>query len=107
MGWTGEHTNALRQVPCLFIYSSVFFYMSPVHRSVSMRQADFNTKCRLIQERLESRSSQKLGQWFTEEQLRKSGQYTAANVKNIVSYCKKFPESLMRQDGWKEGLLIP
>lgn len=56
-----------------------------------MRQADFNTKCRLIQERLESRSSQKLGQWFTEEQLRKSGQYTAANVKNIVSYCKKIP----------------
>ena len=49
-----------------------------------------------MRERLESRESEQLGKWQTEEQLKKSGKFSASQVKSIVSYCKKFPESLVR-----------
>lgn len=46
---------------------------------------------------MESRESETLGKWMTEESLKKSGKYSASQVKNILSYCRKFPESLVRQ----------
>jgi len=59
-------------------------------------QSDFITKCKLIRERLESRESETLGMWMTEEQLKKDPNYSKTSVQAIVSYCKKFPESLVR-----------
>ena len=62
-------------------------------------KADFATKCKLIRERVESRESETLGKWLTEDGLKKTGQFGSAQVKSIVSYCKKFPETLVRL-GW-------
>ncbi|CAK9032316.1 unnamed protein product [Durusdinium trenchii] len=59
-------------------------------------QAEFVTKCKLIRERLESRETEKRGKWYTEDQLKKSNQFSAVAVRKIISYCKKFPESLVR-----------
>ena len=33
---------------------------------------------------------------MTEEVMRKSGQYSPTAIKSMISYCRKFPESLMR-----------
>ncbi|CAL1160909.1 unnamed protein product, partial [Cladocopium goreaui] len=57
---------------------------------------DFVQKTKLIRERLESRTEEILGGWYTEEALRKSGKYSNTSVKAIIKYCKKFPESLCR-----------
>ncbi|CAK9032318.1 unnamed protein product [Durusdinium trenchii] len=59
-------------------------------------KAEFVTKCKLIRERLESRETEKRGKWYTEDQLKKSNQFSAVAVRKIISYCKKFPESLVR-----------
>ena len=59
-------------------------------------QNDFVQKTKLIRERLDSRTEETLGGWFTEEALRKSGKYSNTSVKAIIKYCKKFPEPLCR-----------
>lgn len=59
-------------------------------------EADFVVKVKIIRERLESKESEVHGRWLTEEQLKKSKEYTATQIRNIISYCRKFPESLIR-----------
>ena len=59
-------------------------------------QGEFLQKCKVIRERMESRSTEELGKWLTESALRKSKEFTASDVKNIINYCRKFPESLTR-----------
>ena len=59
-------------------------------------QADFTTKCSLIRERMESRESEKLGKWLTEDAMKKTNKWSANGIRKIISYCKKFPESLIR-----------
>ena len=63
---------------------------------LTRHKADFTTKCRLIRERVDSRESETLGKWLTSEGLRKTGNYTASMIKSIISYCKKFPETMVR-----------
>ncbi|CAL1171333.1 unnamed protein product [Cladocopium goreaui] len=62
-------------------------------------KADFVKRFRLVKECLESRESEVHGKWMTEEAMKKSGKYSQTAIKNITSYCRKFPESLMR--AWK------
>ena len=69
-------------------------------------QSDFVTKIKLIRERLESRESETLGKWMTLDALRKSGEFSSGEIKNIKSYCEKFPESLCRLH-WGWGCLYP
>lgn len=59
-------------------------------------QADFLQKCKIVRERLDSKESELHGKWMTEAALRKSKDFSPSDVKNVVSYCKKFPESLTR-----------
>ena len=59
-------------------------------------QAEFVTKCKHVRERMESRESEQSGVWLTEEAMRKSGKWSPSSIKNITSYCKKFPENLCR-----------
>lgn len=54
------------------------------------------TKCKLIKERFSARESEKHGRWLTEERMRKSGEFSPASIRSIVSFCKKFPETLIR-----------
>ena len=54
------------------------------------------TKCKLIKERFSARESEKHGKWMTEERMRKSGDYSSTSIKSIISFCKKFPETLVR-----------
>lgn len=61
-----------------------------------LHQADFVKRFRLVKECLESRESEVHGKWMTEEAMKKSGKYSQTAIKNITSYCRKFPESLMR-----------
>ena len=61
-----------------------------------LHKAEFQTKCRLIKERMESKESEVNGKWLTAEAMKKSAQYTAKEIKAITSYCRKFPESLVR-----------
>lgn len=70
-------------------------------------QADFVTKCKVIRDRLESRESETLGKWMTEEQLKKSGSYSPASVRAIVTYCQQFPESLVRPELFHESIHEP
>ncbi|CAK9040133.1 unnamed protein product [Durusdinium trenchii] len=62
-------------------------------------KADFVQKCKLIRERLESRQSEVHGRWMTAEAMKKSGLWSAQTIKQMISYCRKFPESLIRT--WK------
>lgn len=61
-----------------------------------LNKAEFQTKCRLIKERMESKESEVNGKWLTSDAMKKSEKYTAKEIKAIVSYCRKFPESLVR-----------
>ena len=75
--------------------------LEPFHAETSplplfIGQSDFITKCKLIRERLESRESETLGKWMTEEKLKKDPNYSKSSAQAIISYCKKFPESLVR-----------
>jgi acyl-CoA reductase-like NAD-dependent aldehyde dehydrogenase len=54
---------------------------------------------KLIKERMESREQETLGKWLTESALKKLNKFTAQEVKSIIGYCRKFPESLVRLDG--------
>jgi len=45
---------------------------------------------------MESKESEVNGKWLTAEAMKKSAQYTAKEIKAITSYCRKFPESLVR-----------
>jgi len=62
-------------------------------------KADFTTKCRLIRERMESRETEQLGKWMTEESMKKSNKFTALSIKKIMNYCRKFPDTMIR--GWQ------
>ncbi|CAK9014581.1 Uncharacterized protein SCF082_LOCUS12463, partial [Durusdinium trenchii] len=54
-------------------------------------KADFVQKCKLIRERLESRQSEVHGRWMTAEAMKKSGLWSAQTIKQMISYCRKFP----------------
>ena len=54
------------------------------------------TKCRQIKERYSCREAEKHGLWMTQERMQKSGLYSTGAVKSMVSFCKKFPETLTR-----------
>ncbi|CAK9075683.1 unnamed protein product [Durusdinium trenchii] len=76
-------------------------------RSVYKRvKADFTVKVKLIKEKMDSKESEKYGRWMTEEAMRKSGLWSAASIKAIISYCKKFPESLVRPFDVQKGFEI-
>lgn len=72
--------------------------MRSVHPHRLRRKADFVQKCKLIRERLESRQSEVHGRWMTAEAMKKSGLWSAQTIKQMISYCRKFPESLIRLD---------
>ena len=55
------------------------------------------TKCKIIKERMEQKESETVGKWMTEEAMKKSGLFSATAIKNIIKYCQKFPESLIRR----------
>lgn len=76
----------------------MYRFACSVALAVPCLQSDFITKVKVIRERMESKESETLGRWYTEEQLKKNEKFTASMVKSIVSYCKKFPESLIRLD---------
>ena len=84
----------------LYIYFFGSLWVGPDHPHVGpasiCAQGDFLQKCRLIRERLDSRESETLGKWMTEETMRKSGLYSPTTITSMISYCRKFPESLMR-----------
>ena len=69
-------------------------------------KADFTVKVKLIKEKMDSKESEKYGRWMTEEAMRKSGLWSAASIKAIISYCKKFPESLVRPFDVQKGFEI-
>ena len=50
----------------------------------------------MIKERMEAKEQETKGRWMTEDAMRRSGLWSATAIKNIISYCKKFPESLTR-----------
>ena len=68
-------------------------------------QSDFTTKMKLIKERMESREQETLGKWLTESALKKLNKHTSQEIKSIISYCRKFPESLIRLDGVTKNML--
>ena len=45
---------------------------------------------------MEAKEQETKGRWMTEDAMRRSGLWSATAIKNIISYCKKFPESLTR-----------
>ena len=61
------------------------------------------TKCKIIKERMEQKESETVGKWMTEEAMKKSGLFSATAIKNILKYCQKFPESLIRRGCCKYG----
>ena len=65
-------------------------------------KGDFIQKCRLIRERLDSRETETLGKWLTEDAMKRSGNFSAQSIKSIISYCKQFPESLCRTSMFKK-----
>ena len=62
-------------------------------------KADFVTKCKIIREKVESREQEVHGKWLTEEGMRKANKWSTSAIKQMVSYCKKFPETLVRLEG--------
>lgn len=113
----GQHTRRLRPRGYIFehcIYNTHGTYIQKCESSITpscqpqrwaffTRQAEFTTKCALIRERMESKESEKLGKWLTEDAMKKTGKWSANAIRKIVSYCKKFPESLIRLEfihGW-------
>ena len=81
----------------LLLYSCTFNILLP-HPAL---QSDFTSKMRLVRERMESREQETMGKWLTESKLKKLGQYSPQEVKSIISYCRKFPESLVRLGGMR------
>lgn len=77
-----------------------FLLFCDMHRILCARngpvQSDFQQKCKLIRERLESRECETHGKWMTEEAMKRSGLFSASAMKHIIAYCKRFPESLVR-----------
>lgn len=61
-------------------------------------KADFIQKCKVIKERLESREQEVAGRWMTECHMKKSGLFSPAEIKSMIAYCKRFPETLTRPD---------
>jgi len=81
-------------------HSSIYKFQNPhctLHAWPALaRQNDFIQKCKLVRERLESRQTETLGKWMTVEAMKKSNRFSANSLKQIIAYCKKFPESLVR-----------
>ena len=80
----------------MYIYNCPMIYQMIWHPLSLLPQAEFVTKCKHVRERMESRESEQSGVWLTEEAMRKSGKWSPSSIKNITSYCKKFPENLCR-----------
>ena len=80
------------------LHAHIYIYVFWISRIL---QADFVTKCKLIKERMESKEQEINGGWFTEEKLKKCNKFSAQSIKSIISYCRKFPESLVRLDWMK------
>ena len=59
-------------------------------------QADFLAKCKVIREKMESKESEVTGRWYTEEAMKKEGKWAKTEIKSIIQYCRRFPESLCR-----------
>lgn len=97
MEWP-HHGNILIKHACNKMKPCNGDQLKLLHGYTSWIQAEFITKCKLIKERMESRESETLGKWMTEETLKKTGKYSASQVKSILSYCRKFPGSLVRLD---------
>ncbi|CAK9074824.1 unnamed protein product [Durusdinium trenchii] len=77
-----------------------------LNRSAYKRvKGEFVTKCKIIKERMEQKESETVGKWMTEEAMKKSGLFSATAIKNIIKYCQKFPESLIRP--WRYNESIP
>lgn len=51
---------------------------------------------RLSCEKMESKESEVSGRWYTEEAMKKEGKWTKTEIKSIIQYCRRFPESLCR-----------
>lgn len=51
----------------------------------------------VIKEKLSSKEKEIMGQWLTEEKLRKSTDYSNKAVASILAYCKRFPNTLVRR----------
>lgn len=48
------------------------------------------------QGKMEEKESEVSGKWMTEDTMKKSGNYSASSIRSIISFCRKFPESLTR-----------
>jgi len=85
---------------CIYFFSKYIYKVFEVFACILLVfscEADFVTKCKLIKERLDSRESEVLGKWFTEEAMRKAGTWSSTTIRQMVAYCRKFPEALVRQ----------
>ena len=54
------------------------------------------TKVTVLKEKLSTKENEVFGKWLTEDRMRKSGDFSPASIRAIVTYCKKFPEALVR-----------
>lgn len=52
---------------------------------------------------MESREEEVHGKWLTEDRLKKLGQFSPVAIKNIIQYCTKFPETLVRPGRFHVG----
>ena len=81
-------------------------FSKPCNSNLFTLQGDFIQKCRLIRERLDSRETETLGKWLTEDAMKRSGNYSAQSIKSITNYCRQFPESLCRTSMLKNDIYI-
>ena len=58
------------------------------------------TKVSYMKEKMKTREHEIWGRWMTEHAMKKSGEFSPQGIKSIISYCNKFPETLIRRDVW-------
>ncbi|CAK9087108.1 unnamed protein product [Durusdinium trenchii] len=70
-----------------------------VSKSHKKLRAEFRARVVMVRERMDSKEQEVLGQWFTEERMEKSGDFSKDTIRTIINYCERFPAALVR--AWK------
>ena len=63
-------------------------------------EAEFVTKVSYMKEKMKTREHEIWGRWMTEHAMKKSSEFSPQGIRSIISYCNKFPETLIRLDFW-------